>query len=317
MARVKFRPRLSGPAGSLMMWREAKETAALAEASAPPQDAPGRPNSNWAPGYRIQQAGIIRTGPLIGLPIRRPTDRTRALTIEQVRELTNAAAFARAIGRPLNAMLTVAWQGSALFTEETWPSLQTAVMDRLTRHLQRRAVQTAFVWTRERIFGRGAHTHVMLHLGPQPTRQVAELVAYIEAKFRFEPGAIDLKMGDYGAHTPPMQAGLLRYVLKGIDHRAFVYFGSETVNVGAALGIDHRGQQGVVEIKRAGVSQSLSPAARKREGWREIRDFGALARVLNPERAGERQHRRVAGRGVPRGTIAPADAVSGERGAAP
>jgi hypothetical protein len=83
-------------------------------------------------------------------------------------------------------------------------------------------------------------------------------------------------------------------VAKGIDHRAFVYFGGETVNVGGALGIDHRGQQGVIAIKRAGVSQSLSPAARRRANWREIRDLAALARILNPEKAGERQDRPVA-----------------------
>jgi putative DNA primase/helicase len=37
-------------------------------------------------------------------------------------------------------------------------------MDRRSRHLQRRGIPTAFVWTRERAFGRGAHSHGAIRL---------------------------------------------------------------------------------------------------------------------------------------------------------
>lgn len=216
--------------------------------------------------------------------MRRPTDRTRALTLEQVRALVNALTFARYTGRPLNAMLTIAWQQSGLFTEADWAHLQTALVDRTVRHLQRRGIQTAFVWTRERVHGRGAHTHLLAYLGSQPARIAPELVDYLTSKFQFEQGGLRPDMGDYGAHTPVMQAGLLRYVLKGYDHRAFIYAATETVNIGAALGIDHRGQQGIIDIKRAGTSQNIGAAARKRAEWAEIRDIAALTRALNPDK---------------------------------
>ena len=45
----------------------------------------------------------------------------------------------------------------------------------------------------------------------------------------------------FGANTPTMQAGLMRYCLKGLDHWDFHYSAYETDNIGDAIGIDHRG----------------------------------------------------------------------------
>ena len=86
----------------------------------------------------------------------------------------------------------------------------------------------------------------------------------------------------FGANTPTMQAGLMRYCLKGLDHRDFHYSAYETDNIGDAIGIDHRGTQGIIEIKRAGVSQNISAAARKRAGWTELRSIEDLRSELRP-----------------------------------
>jgi hypothetical protein len=77
---------------------------------------------------------------------------------------------------------------------------------------------------------------------------------------------------------------MLVYCLKGFDHRAFRYVGvnGDTENIGAALGIDHRGQQGFIDIKRCGTSQNVGPAARRKAGWTEIRGVDGLHRALNP-----------------------------------
>jgi len=80
-----------------------------------------------------------------------------------------------------------------------------------------------------------------------------------------------------------MRAGGLRYWLKGIDHRDFRYLSpDETVNIAAAIGIEHRGTQGVVPIKRAGTSQNLGRAARHAAGWVERRALADLRAILRP-----------------------------------
>ena len=69
-----------------------------------------------------------------------------------------------------------------------------------------------------------------------------------------------------------------------MDHAAFRYIGtgSDTENIAGALGIRHRGQQGMVAIKRAGTSLNIGPAARRKAGWTETRDLAGLHRLLNP-----------------------------------
>ncbi len=199
--------------------------------------------------------------------------------------MANAAAFAKAKGRPLNAMLTITWRETPLFSEDKWSRLQTRLMDKLTRHLRRHGVETAFVWARERVTGIGAHTHVLLHLGTAPKAMKRVVLDYLRQAFGFSRDGVHISMGDFGANTPESQAGLLLYVTKGIDHAAFRYvsMAGDTENFGVALGIRHRGQQGIIEIKRAGTSQNIGAAARQKTGWAEIRDLAGLYRVLNPE----------------------------------
>jgi hypothetical protein len=225
--------------------------------------------------HHIQQPGIIRTGPLAGLHKRPVTDRTRALTFEQARELANAVAFASSIGRPPNALLTITWRKSALFTEDEWSQLQTAVLGQVTRYLKRRGIVTAFAWTRERAPGFGPHTHVMIYLGPRSTRVRQELKDYLRKTFQLDAGGINISTGQYGAHRDSMRAGMLKYILKGIDHTQFRYVGYEAEKIAAALGIR-------CTVKRAGTSQNIAQAARKAAGWRERRDLASLARMLNP-----------------------------------
>jgi hypothetical protein len=85
----------------------------------------------------------------------------------------------------------------------------------------------------------------------------------------------------FGANTPTMQAGLMRYCLKGLDHRDFHYSAYETDNIGDAIGIDHRGAQGIIEIKRAGVSQT-SARQPGSGSWTELRSIEDLRSALRP-----------------------------------
>jgi len=234
--------------------------------------------------YRNQQSGIIRTGPYVGRPQRQPTDRTRALALEQVRNLVNGFKFARRpLGRPLNSFVTITWRKTPLFSDTNCSALQTKVFACLSRYLKRHDIAVAFVWTRERVRGVGLHTHALVHLGPKPVPVGFGLRDYLGTKFQFASDGIDIKP----------QVGALPYLLKGFDRRAFKYSGFEAQNIGAALGIKDCGPQGVITIKRAGCSRSIDAAARKRAGWSELRSFDDLHAVLGREFRGKRANRLV------------------------
>lgn len=157
-----------------------------------------------------------------------------------------------------------------------------------------REIIPTFAWVREKVPGRGAHTHVLLHLPRRGTAKLAEeLRAYLSGTFGFQDRitsfdrverGVDMSYGQFGAWTRAMRAGKLRYCLKGLDHAAFRYVSQdgETENIGVALGIDHRGQQGFITVKRCGTSQNIGPAARRKVGWAEVRDLTGLGRILNP-----------------------------------
>ncbi len=101
---------------------------------------------------------------------------------------------------------------------------------------------------------------LVLHLPHRDTAKLAEeLRDYLSESFGFRDRTtgkvergVDVSYGRFGAWTRERRAGMLLYCLKGFDHRAFRYVGQDgtTENIGAALGIDHRGQQGFIDIKR-------------------------------------------------------------------
>jgi hypothetical protein len=235
---------------------------------------------------RPPSRGLVVRGPYRGLPFRPRADRTRGLDLEQVKHLLNAAVYAEAAGMPLNAMVTIRWIDAEGFDPSVWAAMQTRLLDKMGRWLRERGVNPAFVWVRERVPGVGCHTHALVHLGPKPLAVAADLTAYLLRTGRFQRSeGVFISLGKFGAQTVEARAGLRCYVAKGLDHRLWRYtgVGDETENLGAVLGLDHRGSQGVVEIKRSGFSQSLGPAARRRAGYQDVRDLPGLRRMLHPD----------------------------------
>ena len=240
-------------------------------------------SNNAAPRHRqTNQTSIIRTGQYAGLPKRPQIDRTRYLTRKQVRDIINAAAYAKSAGLALNAQITVTWQNARSFEIESWAEIQTAFFDKMSRHLKEHGVTPAFIWTRERQHGKGPHTHGGIHLGPKPASIVRDLKRQLDSKFGFDEMGIKLDIGKFGLMKNTMRTGMLRYALKALAHADFRYtgIGSETENIGHLLGIGHRGSQGMISIKRAGASQNITKAARKAAGWAEIRELERLGVTL-------------------------------------
>jgi hypothetical protein len=89
--------------------------------------------------------------------------------------------------------------------------------------------------------------------------------------------------------TPYQQTGALKYLCKSVDHTAFVYREFGTRNLGDLLGIQHRGTDGAIHVKRVGTTQNISLKARRKAGWKEHRSPEEVSALLNPPK-GRRQH---------------------------
>jgi hypothetical protein len=199
-------------------------------------------------------------------------------------------AFADSQSRPLSVQLTVAWNQLPGFHPADWSAIQTRLMKVMSEWLRRRGIEPTFVWVRE-VSGPADdpwyHTHVQVHVPrPRTGRIAGELVQFLGRAFGFMRFGLKAEFGTFGMWTPAMRAGGLRYWLKGFDHRDFHHLpDGETQNIGAALGIEHRGTQGRVMIKRAGVNQNIGRAARRAAGWVERRDLADLRAILRPPEA--------------------------------
>lgn len=224
--------------------------------------------------------------------IRHRTDRTKALAFEQVREQANAFEFADRQGRPLTVAMTVVWNLMADFNEagweERWSAIQTRFMKSIARWMSHRGIEPTWIWSRECSKSLWWHTHIQLHLpraanGKRTGTLARELAAHLESSFSFAPGGIYLSFGTFGMWTKPMRCGELIYQLKGVDHRAYTIDNTgETVNIGSALGIEHRGNQGHIPLKRAGTTENIGAAARRRVAWLERSSLDDLRQIIRP-----------------------------------
>jgi hypothetical protein len=204
--------------------------------------------------------------------------------MDQLKNLVNAFAFAESNFLPLNGGLVVIWRHCPFYNQSNWSELQTTSFSHLAKFLQRQSIIATFVWTRERATGHGAHTHILLHLGETPMAVCRTLRDELMRKFKFAPSGLHISMGDFGMRTSQMRAGHLRYLLKGFDHGISRYtgIGAETEKLADVLGIQDRGSQGIIEMKRCGTSQNIGIAARRAAGWREVNDLTGLHRILYP-----------------------------------
>ncbi len=193
----------------------------------------------------------------------------------------NGEAFATKRKWPLCAHVTIRWEEAGSFAANRWSGEQTRVFKALGRWLQSKGVPVAFLWVREVGRHKGCHTHLMVHL---PHRLWGEAKALLCRVGGFDPAGegVLITGGDYGMKVPPMRAGVLRYLCKGMDHRDFCYDGRDTMNIMDLLGIEHRGTPLPVPIKRVGCSKTISAKARSRARWTELRSMPELHAALHP-----------------------------------
>jgi len=171
------------------------------------------------------------------------------LNDRQVNELLAASGFAREIGLPLTAHLTVHWSFSNAGDDPNG-RLFASFRERFSKVLRRLGVVFAAVWVREKKSNcpNGAeHFHLAFHLPAESSQ--AKIVRAAEEILDRLAGCLDDRMVFL---TLPGN-GDIRYLLKGARH-----------DVRRDLSIKRawRGSQGSIQAKRAGFTQNLGPTAR-------------------------------------------------------
>jgi hypothetical protein len=197
----------------------------------------------------------------------------------------NAFDFSEQINTPLTVFFTISWIKLDGFSESKLNAIRERFLNLLARWFRRRGIPCAYIWTNENSRVLKHHSHFAVHVpSPQFRAFVAKLPSLIPG---YAPDRYTLEIqGDSGSGGPKynwhvnQRKGQLRYMLKGMDHAATINFRGRRYNLGDILGIQHRGQQGIVPGKRLGVSRFLGPVSRKRQGHIEIRDPFSLGPLI-------------------------------------
>ena len=179
------------------------------------------------------------------------------ITVPQAANIIEAVSFAKLIGLPLVAHLTIHWSLTDV-GDDPGGELFAKLREGLSKWLNRRGIVFAAAWARERQAGGQSdvvHCHLLFHL-PVECRSGARLLqvdAAISRLLRRHGGdithekAIDLRLHD----KLPYPDG--KYLIKGGGRKVWKKFG---------LRKEHRRLQGIMKGKRCGTTQNLGPAAR-------------------------------------------------------
>jgi len=207
------------------------------------------------------------------------------------RNAINALLFSESNRTPLTAFFTVAWELIPHFQETSLNGRLARLLHSYARWCRARRTPSAYIRIMERGEPRGVHTHFLFHV---PERLFAQLIRdfpdWIEG---YEPGPMVHFGNEKGSPDPKFHAhlnqrkGRLKYVLKGLDQEACVNRGGIRARIAELLGIHGRkGPQGLIKAKRVGISHSLGPSSRARNGFKDIESFEELGAAMTIERRG-------------------------------
>jgi hypothetical protein len=225
-----------------------------------------------------------------------------ALTLDEVRRVYNAVAFANRRGKVMNASLTLAW-----FMLPGVDQIKQAKADEAFRHklkqwfdsrheLSSSAREALFVYVQENPTGERFHTHLLLHL---PTEMIERFKAYLPAAVAQTARTIagvrggDLPEGLHKArvrrhdrHALHSQWIRYHYVTKGADpETSLTGVGPCKYYVGDVMRFTHRDPGPVVKGRRlrVGASGALGPTEQSREalGFRSLLDEQIRSGVLD------------------------------------
>jgi hypothetical protein len=179
---------------------------------------------------------------------------TKYITMRQAINVIEAVKFARSVGKPLVAHVTIHWSLTDVGDDPDGKRFA-KVREGLDKWLDRHGVEFAGVWARERQAGGQSdveHCHLLFHL-PVDFRTGKKLRQVEAAIFRLvkrhggdvtDDRAIKLVIYD----NPDG-----KYLIKGGGKKVWKRFG---------LRKSHRRLQGLIHGKRCGTTENIGPAAR-------------------------------------------------------
>jgi hypothetical protein len=180
---------------------------------------------------------------------------SKLISAQQATNLIEAVEFAKSIGRPLVAHLTIHWSGTIAFDDHDGARFA-KVREGLAKVLFRRGIPVAWVWCREcKAHTDIVHCHLLFHLpvayrsGPKLEEMKDHLVRLID---RHGEGIL----GEFAVSLViwPDPDGL--YLIKGGGPLVWEQF--------PRIRKDWRTPQGTIHGKRCGTTQNIGSAARRR-----------------------------------------------------
>ena len=201
-------------------------------------------------------------------PKRQPRASKR-ITMRQATNIMEAVAFAKSVGLPLVAHLTIHWSLTDV-GDDSNGKLFAKFREGLDKWLHRQGIAFAAAWSRERQYGGQSdvvHCHLLFHL-PVEYRKGKKLLQ-VEA-------AISHLVERHGRGITDDRAIKLviwpnpdgKYLIKGGDRKVWERF---------RLRNEHHRLQGLISGKRCGATENIGPAARSRWNERSYRSLPAAA----------------------------------------
>jgi hypothetical protein len=190
---------------------------------------------------------------------------TRYISVTQATNIIDAVKFAKLIGLPLVAHLTIHWAYTDA-GDDPDGKLFAKFREGLDKWLRRHGIVFAGAWSRERMSGGQAevvHCHMLFHL-PVEYRSGARLLQFEAAIYRL----IKRHGRDYWAaqviklvihDKPPYPDG--KYLIKGGGPKVWKRF---------RLRKEHRRLQGIIQGKRCGTTENIGLT--RRAGWRQSKE---------------------------------------------
>ena len=188
----------------------------------------------------------------------KPGKRTRAskrITMHQASSMMEAVAFAKSIGLPLVAHLTIHWSLTDI-GDDPDGKLFAKVREGLHKWLDRQGIVFAATWARERQC-RGQsdveHCHLLFHLPVpyQTGKRFGQVRDAILRLVKLHGGDITDERAIHPTIWPDPDG---KYLIKGGGPKVWKRF---------RLRKEHRRFQGIIHGKRCGTTENIGPAARR------------------------------------------------------
>jgi hypothetical protein len=198
------------------------------------------------------------------------THGNKYISVPQAANIVEAVKFAKSIGLPLVAHLTIHWSGTVALDDHDGTRFA-KVREGLSKVLHRRGIPVAWIWCREcKAHTDIVHSHLLFHVPAEYRfgQKLDELQATLERLLARHADGI---WSEYAVKLKIWRDPDGLYLLKGGGPEVWRRF---------RIKKKFRERQGIIHGKRCGTSQSLGPTARGRAGYNGESDWWDRAREL-------------------------------------